>query len=86
MWVEANTATLSILSSNAEVALGFLFILSLLSSVPSPSPPPRRLVSLSTGLSVLRGGLDVLVQMAAQHLADVHLLAGSSFLPLRLPV
>ena len=31
LWVEANTATLSILSSNAEVALGFIFILSLLS-------------------------------------------------------
>ncbi|XP_078429169.1 dihydroflavonol 4-reductase/flavanone protein [Wolffia australiana] len=31
LWIEANTATLSILSSNAEVALGFLFILSLFS-------------------------------------------------------
>ncbi|CAA7408527.1 unnamed protein product [Spirodela intermedia] len=31
LWVEANTTTLTILSSNAEVALGFLFILSLLS-------------------------------------------------------
>ncbi|XP_073007026.1 uncharacterized protein [Typha latifolia] len=31
VWVEANTTTLSILSSNAEIALGFLLIISLLS-------------------------------------------------------
>ncbi|PKA63864.1 hypothetical protein AXF42_Ash004874 [Apostasia shenzhenica] len=31
LWVEANTTTLSILSSNAEVALGFLLIFSLIS-------------------------------------------------------
>ncbi|KAJ6810303.1 uncharacterized protein M6B38_158785 [Iris pallida] len=31
LWVEANTTTLSILTSNAEVALGFLLVISLLS-------------------------------------------------------
>ncbi|ONK66267.1 uncharacterized protein A4U43_C06F5940 [Asparagus officinalis] len=31
VWVEANTTTLSILSSNAEIALGFLLLLSLFS-------------------------------------------------------
>jgi hypothetical protein len=35
LWVETNNTTLSLLSSNAEIALGFLLIISLLSYVDS---------------------------------------------------
>lgn len=49
VWVESNSTTLNILSSQAEIGLGFILIISLISSVLSPfwllstsskSPPP----------------------------------------------
>lgn len=83
VWVESNTTTLSILSSHAEIGLGFLLIISLFSW------DSQRYFFLFQSLwifiSFLSDSNILYLQVAAQHNTNFHVLAGSllfSFLPL----
>ncbi|KAK6927987.1 TMEM33/Pom33 family [Dillenia turbinata] len=55
VWVESNTTTLSILSSHAEIALGFLLIISLLSSDSKTLPFSPVATQHITDIHVLAG-------------------------------
>lgn len=73
VWVESNTSTLSILSSQAEIGLGFLLVLSLFSSV-------LQLICLCLPIILrvffLKFPSSFEMQVAAQHNTNIHVLAG----------
>lgn len=78
VWVESNTTTLSILSSNAEIGLGFLLIISLFSSVAwafSSCYYCDVFVSCNFG-TCLFFFFHLSVQVATQHNTSIHVLAG----------
>lgn len=81
--MESNTTTLNILTSHAEIALGFLLIVSLLSSV-SQSFPFISPLMFSWCWSFCLKDIEfflvlyswTIMQVAAQHNTDFHVLAG----------